>query len=62
MRMVFKLPKNIKPYTMLLSTLPPAISSNLTSTQWQYCRWLIVVDDKGMQRINNWGLKYVKPN
>jgi len=62
MHMAFKLPSNIKPYTMLLSTLPPAISCKLTSTQWQCCRWLIVVDDKGMQRRNNWGSKYIKPN
>jgi predicted nucleic acid binding AN1-type Zn finger protein len=42
--MVFKLPRNMKT-SMLLSTLPPAISSNLMSTQLQYCRWLTVADD-----------------
>jgi len=39
--MAFKLPTNIKTYTTLLSILPQAISSNLRSTQMQYCRWLI---------------------
>ena len=48
MRMTFKLQNNMKPYTMLLSTFPPSIGSNLTSTHLQYCKWLIVVADKGI--------------
>jgi len=35
---------------MLLSTLPPAISTNMTSTQLKFCRWLIVAADKGISQ------------
>jgi len=46
--MGLKLPRYMKSHTILLSTLRPAISTNVTSEQLQYCTWLTVAVDKGI--------------